>query len=74
MVDTLDSGSSAGNGVEVRLLSRAPSYYMAPSSHKTVPDNTLSWGRFAYYGLAYAKSWVRLLFWAMKIDALQALV
>ena len=24
MVDTLDSGSSAGNGVEVRLLSRAP--------------------------------------------------
>ena len=32
MVDTLDSGSSAGNCVEVRLLSRAPKQTLPPGS------------------------------------------
>jgi hypothetical protein len=42
MVYTLDSGSSGGNPVEVRALSRAPSYHPVSSSHNTVPDTIVS--------------------------------
>ena len=31
MVDTLDSGSSASNGVEVQIFSRVPSYFAKAS-------------------------------------------
>src|SRR6185369_4762387 len=48
MVDTLDSGSSAGNGVEVRLLSRAPK--------QISPKGEFCFGQKGFIGFCYANT------------------